>query len=106
MTQIDIATFAASRTDKGVHALHQVIHFDSLIDLSSEQWVDALNKRLPTDVRVMKVVKVKDNFHARHSAKSKRYMYKISKKPLSAFNGNHELYVKDFNMALVKDTLD
>ena len=67
MTQIDIETFAASRTDKGVHALHQVLHFDSDIELSSDQWVDALNKRLPTDIRVMKVTPVREDFHARHS---------------------------------------
>lgn len=105
MTQIHIDTFASSRTDKGVHALHQVLHFDSDIDLTSDQWVDALGKRLPTDIRIHKVTKVKDSFHARHSSKSKRYIYKIAKKPSTVFTGNHELYVKDFNIDLVKDQL-
>lgn len=105
MTQIDIDTFASSRTDRGVHALYQVLHFDSDIDLKSDQWVDALNKRLPTDIRVNKVSKVKHNFHARHSAKSKRYIYKIAKNPSTVFDGNHELYVKDFDIELVKDKL-
>ena len=105
MTQIDIETFAASRTDKGVHALHQVLHFDSDIELSSDQWVDALNKRLPTDIRVMKVTPVREDFHARHSAKSKRYIYKIAKQPSTVFRGNHELYVKNFDIDLVKDKL-
>lgn len=105
MTQLDIKTYAASRTDKGVHALYQVLHFDTDIDLESDQWVDALHKRLPGDIRVKKVVKVKDTFHARFSAKSKLYIYKISKKPLSAFESNHAIYVKHFNLDLVKDRL-
>ena len=106
MTQLDIKTFAASRTDKGVHALYQVLHFDTDIDLESDQWKDALHKRLPGDIRVIKVVKVKKDFHARHNAKSKIYIYKLSKKPLNAFQSNHEVYIKNFNVELVKDHLN
>ncbi len=105
MTQIEIKTFAASRTDKGVHALYQVLHFDTHIDLESDQWIDALHKRLPGDIRVKKVKKVKNDFHARHHSKSKIYIYKLSKKPLSAFQSNHEVYIKNFNLDLVKDCL-
>lgn len=106
MTQIDIPTFAASRTDKGVHALYQVLHFDSDIQLDSNAWVESLNKRLPGDVRFIKVVPVKDDFHARYSALSKTYVYRIAKKPSSAFTHNYELYVKNFDINLVKDTLN
>ncbi|WP_025725607.1 tRNA pseudouridine(38-40) synthase TruA [Acholeplasma granularum] len=105
MTQINIPTFAASRTDKGVHAKYQVLHFDTDINLESSAWVDALNKRLPLDIRFLKVTKVKDTFHARFDAKSKKYVYKIAKKPSTAFTGNYEVYVKNFNIDLVKDEL-
>ncbi len=105
MTRIPTDTFAASRTDKGVHALHQVFHFDSELDLTSSEWTRALNKRLPEDIRILKIVKVKPDFHARHMAKSKIYTYKISKKPLSAFKANHEVYSERFNYDIVKDLL-
>jgi len=106
MTRMDIDTFASSRTDKGVHALYQVLHFDSDIDLESSQWIDALHKRMPSDIRILSVTKVKDSFHARHSAKSKRYIYKIAKYPSTAFSGHHELYVKHFDINNVKDILE
>lgn len=105
MTMIDIPTFAASRTDKGVHAMYQVLHFDSEINLESDKWVEALNKRLPLDIRFNKVKRVKNDFHARHDSKSKIYIYKIGKKPTSAFKGNFEVYEKNFNINLVKDEM-
>lgn len=105
MTIMDIQTFAASRTDKGVHALYQVFHFDTEIDLPSHQWVEALNKRLPGDIRIKSVKKVKDDFHSRHDSKSKIYIYKISKKPTTAFTCNYEVYEKNFNIELVKEDM-
>lgn len=101
MTQIDIPTFASSRTDKGVHAFHQVLHFDVDMDVPSERWVEALNKRLPGDIRFISVKRVKDDFHARHSSKSKTYVYKVAKKPSSAFSCNYEVYEKDFDPSIV-----
>src|SRR5690606_28609743 len=65
-----------------------------------------LNIRLPGDIRVLKVAKVKDTFHARFDAKSKIYTYKISKKEVSAFESNHEVYVRNFDINLVKDELE
>ena len=105
MTQLDIKTFAASRTDKGVHAKGQVIHFDTHINLDSDAWVEALNLRLPGDIRFKKVIKVKENFHSRLSSKSKIYTYHISKKPLSAFEARYMIYDKHFNFDLIKDKI-
>ena len=105
MTQIDVKTFAASRTDKGVHALGQVIHFDFPQDISNEKWIIGLNKRLNEDIRVVKVEKAKDDFHARYDAKSKLYTYKIAKKPSNPFNQRYELYVPNFDLSLVKDEI-
>ncbi|HLS99852.1 MAG TPA: tRNA pseudouridine(38-40) synthase TruA [Acholeplasma sp.] len=106
MTRLDIPTFAASRTDKGVHAMHQVLHFDAPMDIPNERWLYGLNLRLPGDIRFIKVTKVKDTFHARFDAKSKIYTYKIAKKPVSAFEANHEVYVPNFNIDLVKNELN
>jgi len=98
MTQTEIKIHSAGRTDKGVHALGQVFHFDSKIDIEPETWVRGVNDRLPLDIRVKKVTPVKPDFHARHSAKSKIYKYIIAKKPSTAFSKNYEVYIKNIDI--------
>ncbi|MEH7112804.1 tRNA pseudouridine(38-40) synthase TruA [Neobacillus niacini] len=66
---------ASGRTDAGVHAKGQVIHFDSPLSLLEEKWVAALNSMLPEDISVLSVVKVDTNFHARFDASGKEYRY-------------------------------
>ena len=68
---------AAGRTDAGVHALAQVAHFSTTARLTAEEWLRALNGLLPPDVAVQAVEEVPDSFHARYSAKSKLYRYRI-----------------------------
>ncbi|MDX9690846.1 MAG: tRNA pseudouridine(38-40) synthase TruA [Acholeplasmataceae bacterium] len=104
MTQTEILTIGAGRTDKGVHALGQVFHFDSDLDIDEVTWL-RVNDRLPLDIRVLKVSKVKDSFHARHSAKSKIYKYIIAKKPSTPFTKNYEVYIKNLNVVPMKEAL-
>lgn len=92
MTQQEILVFVSGRTDKGVHAIGQVVHFDTEIDLDNEVWVNGINRRLPESIRVVKVKRVKGDMHARHSAKSKVYEYKISKVPSTPFSTRYETY--------------
>lgn len=99
MTQTDIKIHSAGRTDKGVHAIGQVFHFDSMIDLPSDIWVRGVNDRMPLDIRLKKVTQVNKEFHARHSAKSKVYRYVIAKKPSTAFSKNYEVYIKDLDFS-------
>lgn len=69
---------AASRTDAGVHAEAQCVHMD--VPLSGREawrWREALNAHLPEALRVLSVVKVSTQFHARFSARRKRYRYEI-----------------------------
>ena len=68
---------ASGRTDAGVHALGQVIHFDTPLDLG-DRWLMALNVLLPKDVRITAVEEVSGDFHARYGAKGKTYRYKWS----------------------------
>lgn len=72
-----IHTVAAGRTDAGVHALCQVIHFDSAARRESCNWVLGANTRLPPDVSLRWVEPVSPLFHARYSARARRYRYLI-----------------------------
>lgn len=74
----DLRIIMASRTDAGVHAKGQVIHFD--IDKSYDEYKlkGSLNALLPKDIHVLSVKKVSDNFHARFLVKSKTYEYLIN----------------------------
>ena len=78
ITQQHIQTVGAGRTDSGVHALGQVVSFQSKKDLEEAQWASALNSSLPKDISVLSSEKVSDDFHARFSAKGKIYEYRIS----------------------------
>ena len=68
---------ACGRTDTGVHALCQVAHFDSAAKRSERSWVLGLNSNLPEAVSVLWIRPVDDEFHARFSAFSRSYRYRI-----------------------------
>ncbi len=68
---------ASGRTDAGVHAKGQVIHFDTSLNLPEEKWMLALNAHLPDDIVMLKTEKALDDFHARFDAKRKEYRYFI-----------------------------
>lgn len=68
---------AAGRTDAGVHALGQVVHFQTLAAIPDERWAIALNTVLPQDVRVLKSERVDPSFHSRFDAVSRKYRYRI-----------------------------
>ena len=66
---------AAGRTDAGVHAYNQVIHFDSDAPRAPHAWLFGANSQLPRDVSLRWVQPVTDAFHARYGALSRRYRY-------------------------------
>ncbi len=72
-----IKVFAAGRTDSGVHASGQVVHFDVLASLPPHRWTKALNGRLPKSIRVLDSVSRPSNWHACYSAIYRRYRYTI-----------------------------
>lgn len=67
----------AGRTDKGVHALGQVVHFDTLSQRSQQAWLLGCNSHLPPDIRINWAQAVDTRFHARFSARARRYHYII-----------------------------
>lgn len=68
---------AAGRTDAGVHAGAQVIHFDTDVHRPGHSWVRGGNSHLPHDVRILWARSVPDRFHARFSALERAYRYVI-----------------------------
>ncbi|MCK5121504.1 MAG: tRNA pseudouridine(38-40) synthase TruA [Methylococcales bacterium] len=67
----------AGRTDTGVHALEQVVHFDCDVARSHESWLMGGNTNLPEDIRITWVKDAVDDFHARYSAIARFYRYVI-----------------------------
>ncbi len=67
----------AGRTDAGVHALGQVANFKTGSRLKANEWQNALNALLPEDTIILKAQEVDESFHARRSARSKTYQYRI-----------------------------
>lgn len=72
----------AGRTDTGVHATGQVIHFDSAASRDERAWVFGGNSNLPPDIAVRWARVVPDSFHARFAAVSRRYRYVIYNHPV------------------------
>jgi len=72
-----VRVITAGRTDAGVHATGQVVHFDTERSRSHYSWMRGANSNLPDDVRVRWVRPVPDEFHARFSALSRSYRYII-----------------------------
>ena len=77
ITQTKVATIVAGRTDAGVHAKHQVIHTDLPTQTDINNLSFRLNQILDADIRVLTAQWAPDNFHARFTAISRTYQYKI-----------------------------
>ncbi len=84
----------AGRTDSGVHALCQVAHLEVQTELPARIIKLKFNDLLPHDINILDVENVSKNFHARHDAKSRTYLYKISKRR-DAFGKNYLWWIKD-----------
>lgn len=72
-----IRSFAAGRTDTGVHAAGQVVHFDAAGPIPPRRWPKALNGQLPPSIRVRAAAAVPADWHACFSARYRRYRYTI-----------------------------
>lgn len=77
-----IRVSASGRTDAGVHAMGQVVHFDTPLSIPEDRWQKALNVQLPADIRVFDVGEAPPGFHARFSAVGKVYRYKWTMAPV------------------------
>ncbi len=84
----------SGRTDSGVHALCQVAHLDVKTMLAPEIVKMKFNDLLPYDINILEVQKINSNFHARHDAVSRSYIYQVSRRR-TAFGKNYVWWIKD-----------
>ena len=95
----------AGRTDRGVHARDQKVHFDLSVDIPPERLIDAMNSMLDNAIRVNSCEIVDENFHARFDVKKKKYVYIINLgkyDPISddfIYNYNRDLDIKSMKKA-------
>ena len=95
-----VKVIAAGRTDSGVHASGQVVHFDCNGPIPIHKWTSALNGRLPSSIKVLEAVQVSSDWHACYSAKYRRYRYSI-------FNGSYpNLFLQNFSWHKYRVRLD
>jgi tRNA pseudouridine38-40 synthase len=101
-----VTSFAAGRTDAGVHALGQVVHFDLAKETTADTVRDALNFHLkPAPVSVLTAEAVGEDFHARFSAKARLYRYRIVNRrpPLALDRGRAWLVWGELDAAAMQD---
>jgi tRNA pseudouridine38-40 synthase len=91
-TEVDLQ--GAGRTDAGVHALAQVAHLETQRPMALQRILYGLNDLLPAPINVLKVESVPMDFHARHSARQRCYVYLISR-VRTAFGKRYVWWVKD-----------
>jgi len=72
-----VTTLCAGRTDAGVHALNQVVHFDAPVAREEFSWVRGTNRYLPEDIAVQWARAVEPGFHARNDARGRRYAFLV-----------------------------
>ncbi len=84
----------SGRTDAGVHALQQVAHLECETMIAPEILKLKINDELPADINILEIEKAPNNFHARHNAKSRQYLYVISKRR-TAFKKKYVWWIKN-----------
>ena len=96
---------ASGRTDAGVHAEGQVVHFDADTSIPTDKIPFAVNTELPSDVSMLSCEVVDDDFNARFSAKRKTYRYSLylSKHPRPMLEPTHEHIVVPLDLHAMKE---
>ena len=86
-----VEVICAGRTDAGVHAQCQVVHFDSEATRNERAWLMGGNTRLPRSVRLLWCRSVPEQFHARYSARARHYRYSILNRAIAPAMQRHYL---------------
>ena len=106
LLQIESKVHASGRTDRGVHASRQVIHFDLppfWRDLNKLE--DSLKRILPSNIVIRRLEQADDAFHARYSAKKRSYRYILSTQKPSPFLADLITFVDTLNEEKIKEAI-
>lgn len=89
-----VGVFCAGRTDAGVHALEQVIHFETRAERPMRSWILGTNVNMPRDVSINWATPADDDFHARFDAVGRHYRYEIlNRRTRSALQRNRAVWI-------------
>ena len=103
-----VKIICAGRTDSGVHALNQVVHFDTTANREDYAWVRGTNANLPKDIRISWAKLLDEDFHARYTAIARRYRYCIYNNPIPSALSHHRAtwYFYPLNEADMQEAAD
>ena len=103
-----VSTLCAGRTDAGVHALMQVVHFDTDRERDAYSWIRGTNANLPRDIAVQWALLTSDAFHCRACATSRRYAYVLLESPVrpSVETGRVGWTFRPLNLAAMRQAAD
>lgn len=102
-----IKTIFSGRTDAGVNAKGQIIHFETDKKIVASRFINSLNGLLPSDIAVAELMEVSNQFHAQKSAKKRYYQYVFyNRKQRSAFDGDLKLIKYDLDIQRMQKALD
>ena len=105
LLNLDIKIYPSGRTDRGVHAINQVIHFDLEKFIPEDGIKNGINAFLPLDIHFKKVELVDENFHARFSVKLKEYRYYINTGDYDPLRYNYEEYITNINYEIMSEAI-
>ncbi len=104
--KINSAPKGSGRTDRGVHATHQVMHIDlPLFWTDLTRLKEMLNLQLPNSLRILRIEFVESDFHARYSAKRRVYRYIIKEGTTNPFEDNFVSFIPALNREIITDAI-
>ena len=101
----EVIIHSSGRTDKGVHAYNQVIHFDTKTSIPGNNIYKLINKALPDAINIKSSEEVHETFHSRYDILFKEYVYIINKKEFDVTKRNYEWFVPNIDTELLRDEL-
>jgi len=104
--KINTAPKGSGRTDRGVHATHQVMHLDlPLYWHDLQRLTEMLNMQLPSSIRIRRIEFVESEFHARYTAKKRVYRYIIKEGAVNPFEDNFVSFIPQLNRDVIADAI-
>lgn len=103
--KVQTKVYSSGRTDRGVHALGQVIHFDTSLNIKEYGWKSSINSYLPPDIKILSVEITDVSFHSRFSARVKEYHYFIINGEYNVFLRNYRAFYTNLDVTLMKQAL-